>query len=64
MREYLMVNGVQQEVNEVDRGPLLLRTREEWLEAYLAYAKGRAWLEVVVLVVLGVLVFILVTRHV
>ncbi len=60
MREHVMVDGVQTRVEGIDRGPLLLRTQEEWAERYRSYSHGHALFEIVSFVVLTILVFVLV----
>ncbi len=40
MREWTMVEGQQVPVQSIDRGPMLLRSREEWMARYQAVAAG------------------------
>jgi hypothetical protein len=60
LREHVIVDGVQTRVEGIDRGPLLLRTQEEWAELYRSYSHGHALFEIVSFVVITILVFVLV----
>lgn len=49
LREHVLRQGNQVAVDKVERGELLLYTREEWNARYRAYARGRVGLDLIAL---------------